>query len=70
MLGPASADGSGPAQLLGQLCLGWQPSCETGAGEPWPLPHWRQRAGQSGDLPAGRSAENGGYSSTATREPD
>jgi hypothetical protein len=70
MLGPASADGSSPTQLLGQLHLGWQPSCETGAGDPWPLAHGRQRAGESGDLPVVRSAENGGYNSTVTRGPD
>jgi hypothetical protein len=40
------------------------------AGEPWPLAHGRQHAGQSGDLPVVRSAENDGYSSTTTREPD
>jgi hypothetical protein len=70
MLGLPSTDGSGLSQLLGQLCLGWQPSRETGAGEPWSLARGRQSAGQSGDLPAMRLVENGGYSSTTTRGPD
>jgi hypothetical protein len=69
-IGPSFDDGSGPVQLLGQLHLGWQPRCKTGAEEPWPLAHGRQRADQSGDLLAVSSAEKGGYSSTATRGPD